>query len=104
MSEKEKIAFYQVHFVYKDGKDLNINMTPEQLHQFFTELNAKKIYWYGNEKEPEMGFWTNIDEVRFIQLRAMKGVQHVEQPNSAPAPQDAETAVEVSKVETLPKS
>lgn len=103
MSEKEKIAFYQVHFVYKDGKDLNINMAPEQLNEFFTELNAKKIFWYGKEEQPEMGFWTNIDEVRFIQLRAMKGVEHVEQLNSARAPQDVEAAVEVSKVEAISK-
>lgn len=104
MSEKEKIAFYQVNFVYKDGKDLNINMAPEQLHEFFTELNAKKIFWYGKEKEPELGFWTNIDEVRFIQLKAMKGVPHVESNNSESELANDETTAEVSEVKSLGNS
>ena len=105
MSEKkqqEMIAFYQVHFVFTDGKDLNINMAPQQLKEFFDLLNKKQIFWYGDDKQnPEMGFWTDLDKVRFIQLRAIKGVMHAEH---APAIEDSQKAPGVSKVETLPKS
>lgn len=98
MCEEEKIAFYQVHFVYKDGKDLNINMAPQQLPKFFTELNDKNIFWYGKEERPESGFWTNIDEVRFIHLRALNGVQHDESNNSEAALANDEKTAEESDV------
>ena len=68
------IAYYQVKFTYKDGKDMNVNMVPDKLKRFFDTLNTKQIFWYGDDEEnPETGFWTNLDDIRFIQIHAVKG-------------------------------
>lgn len=57
---------YQIKFIYKDGKDLNVNIEPQFLQAFFDALNAKGVYW---SQDKVHGFWTNLDEVRFVQIQ-----------------------------------
>jgi hypothetical protein len=65
---------YQVKFVFKDGKDLNVNVEAQYLTQFFDELSNKKIYW---NQTKTSGFWTNLDDVRFVQTSLL--VQQIPQ-------------------------
>ncbi len=68
------IAYYQVKFTYKDDKELNINMVPAKLKSFFDCLDIKQIFWFGDEETtPEVGFWTNLDDIRYIHIQAVKG-------------------------------
>ncbi len=66
---------FQVRFTYKDGKDININILEEKLDLFFSRLNEKRIFWGISEERLDKGFWTNMEDVRFVQIDNIQGVQ-----------------------------
>jgi hypothetical protein len=61
-------ATYQVEFVFNDGKNLHVNVEGTHIEQFFKELSTKNIYW--NDLK-SLGFWTNLDNVRFVSIKAL---------------------------------
>ncbi len=68
--------FYQVHSVYKDGKDLNMNLKQDQLKGLFEALSSGKIYWSGDERnQHKNGFWTNLEDIRYIEFKTMQKEQ-----------------------------
>lgn len=80
MDNTQDIAMYQVKFVYKDGNDLDIKTTPDQLTNFFDALNAKTVFWYGaDDTPPTVGFWTNLEDIRYFQVQAIMGVKNEEE-------------------------
>lgn len=96
MDKTQDIAMYQVKFVYKDGKDMNINMVPDRLKNFFDALNAKTIFWYGDDNTHlTAGFWTNLEDIRFLQIQAIMGVKHEEK--SEPGKGDKTIPIEKGK-------
>lgn len=97
--QQERIAIYEVHFEYKDGKRAQHNLPESMLSRFFETLNKKNIFWYEESTELlQNGFWTNLDDIRCIHIKGIKGVPH------ASKIEKHETKVEISKVESLPMS
>ncbi len=73
MEMEMKSEFYQVHFVYKDGKDLNMNVTQEQLKGLFESLSSNTIYWVGDDNDKyKSGFWTNLEDIRYIEFKTIQ--------------------------------
>ncbi len=87
-----KIAFYKITFTYNDAKEININMTLDKLASFFEKMNEKKIFWSDEEDELDNGFWTNLDNVRFIQLVGVKGKE--DEPKDNDTSSDGEVSPE----------
>lgn len=76
---------YQIKFVFNDGQDLNVNVEANFLTQFFDDLSNKKIYW---NQAKTAGFWTNLDDVRFVQINLLmpqtnRRVEKIEAADSA---------------------
>ena len=74
----DKIALYQVKFHYKDGKEVNINIVPPKLDPFLENLNHNQVFWNNEETAEESkdnGFWTNVEDIRFVQIQSIKGVE-----------------------------
>ena len=59
-----------VKFVFNDGKDLLVNIPHDELGDMFERISESKIFWSGGESH---GFWTNIENVRFIEFRSYAG-------------------------------
>lgn len=78
MSSKDATTFSQVNITYNDEKKLTVNMTDHQIVDFFEKINSKEIYWYGDQSSDGEGFWTNIDEIRFIQIKRVTGKEYAE--------------------------
>lgn len=57
---------FTVKFIYNDDKDLTVNIEEENLREFFECLDKKQFYLHQNY---ELGFWTNIDTVRYIEIK-----------------------------------
>ncbi len=56
---------YQIKLVYKDGKEMDLEIPNTQYQNFFDSLNAKKVFW---SPYVSRGFWTNLDDVRYIHV------------------------------------
>lgn len=57
---------YAVKFVYNDGKDLLCNVAEENIGVFFAHINQKQVFY---DEKNNVGFWTDISSVRYIELR-----------------------------------
>lgn len=60
----------RVHLVYKDGNDLNVELSQEEYQDFFKCLNEGKVFW---GKKFVQGFWTNVADIRFFQIVPQDG-------------------------------
>ncbi len=56
---------YIAKMTYKDGTTLPIAIKQSEFDDFFKSLKSKNFYWY---KQGICGFWTNLADVRFIQV------------------------------------
>lgn len=74
------IAYYTIKFVYKDEKEHMVEeILPEKLGDFFQQLSAHGVYWYGDDRtQPTNGFWTNINDVRYFHITAVEGEENEE--------------------------
>lgn len=63
---------YTLKFIYQDGKELNINIEKEDLKPFFESLSKKEMYFDENQM---MGFWSDLDKVRWIQANRQDMIQ-----------------------------
>lgn len=55
---------FSLKFVYQDNKDLTINIAAEKMAAFFSALNQKQMYF---DETTNMGFWTDLDRIRYVQ-------------------------------------
>jgi hypothetical protein len=60
---------YAVKFVYNDGKDLLCNVAEENIGLFFANINQKQVFY---DEKNNVGFWTDISTVRYIELRKIE--------------------------------
>jgi hypothetical protein len=73
---------YSLKFVYHDNKDLVINIAAEKLQNFFTALNGKQMYF---DDINQMGFWTDLDKIRYVQAFQVQGDKDEQQaPQGSP--------------------
>ena len=61
---KEKIMICSLKFVYNDNKDVLMTIAADKLEGLFNALNAKQMYFDEGNK---MGFWTDVDKLRYVQ-------------------------------------
>lgn len=60
---------FQLKFYYDDGKDIAVNMEEKNLPAFFNSLNNHQMYF---EEESNVGFWTDLDKIRYIEAFRLK--------------------------------
>jgi len=76
---------YSIKFVYNDGKDLVINIIEANAAEFFNRLSTKTVYF---DEQNNVGFWTDLDKVRYIEMRKVpvEGEKNADvQPEAGPA-------------------
>ena len=96
--QPNETAVYQIKFFYNDSKEVNINMPLNKMTLFFEQMSKKEIFWSKSDSEGvDLGFWTNLDTVRFIQLIAVKG----EELNDISLPHEG-SPVKVCEEDALP--
>ena len=68
---------YSIKFVFTDGKDLIVNVMEAKVGEFFNALSTKTVFF---DAENNVGFWTDMDKVRFVELRKIpvEGAQNAE--------------------------
>lgn len=59
---------YQLKFMYDDNKEVNVTMKEEELSKFYKCLSEKSMYF---DKDCNLGFWTDLDKVRYVQAQRM---------------------------------
>ena len=60
---------YKALIMYKDDKSLSVVLKEEQLSKFFIAINKREMY---QDPSSKSGFWTDINEVRYITLAMME--------------------------------
>lgn len=63
---------YIVSFQYKDNHNFKFKMAEEKLEEFFDRLGKNQFYWLDAEKDS--GFWTNMSDIRTVNLHKNKEV------------------------------
>lgn len=86
---------YQLKFVYHDQKDLVINIAAEKLQAFFVALNGKQMYF---DELNNMGFWTDLDKIRYVQAFQIPGEAQDAQAKAAPGDSGVPVQIKEDKV------
>lgn len=73
----EQTAYYQINFLYMDGQKLNFQIGKEKLSKYFEKLQNNNLFWFVDQDEfLDNGFWTDINKIRTIHIKAFKGIKH----------------------------
>lgn len=87
---------YTVKIVYKDKEDIQINMSEEMVNDFLDSINSNEIYW---NLDKTHAFWTDINEVRYIQVMGIKDAPVEPIPN---VPNEKAQILPPQEVEVVP--
>ena len=66
---------------YMDDKEINIEISEDELDRFSEHISSHKIYW---DKDVIKGFWTDISKVRYINFLRHNAEGCYEQRESVP--------------------
>jgi len=58
----------KVKLTYMDGKDLEVNIAPEDAKKFFDAVGHHQFYF---DDRKGRGFWTDVDKIRFMQVEEL---------------------------------
>lgn len=56
---------YRITLVYNDGNSINVEVPEDEYQQVMECLENKNVFWGKDQKQ---GFWTNIQDVRYMQI------------------------------------
>lgn len=73
---------FSLKFVYQDNKDLTINIAAEKMAAFFSALNQKQMYF---DETTNIGFWTDLDKIRYVQAFQVSQQGEVNDQSQAPS-------------------
>ena len=57
---------YRATATYKDGQQINADLIEEDINRFAQCISKREIFW---NKTLNDGFWTNLDDIRYINFR-----------------------------------
>jgi hypothetical protein len=66
--------------VYKDEKEITLNVPEKEFQKLFECLSQRKVFW---DEKIQNGFWTNLEEIRFIQFRVIEEKNEQPQPSNS---------------------
>ncbi|NGX36883.1 MAG: hypothetical protein K1000chlam2_00028 [Chlamydiae bacterium] len=69
---------YSVKFTFLDTHEVEIKIDKESLTNFFTCLKEKNVYW--NDEDGTVGFWLDLDKVRYVQCFAERRIESDSDP------------------------
>lgn len=61
---------YVINFQYKDNHNFKFFLDEEKLDEFFDCLGKNRFYWLDSERQK--GFWTNMSDIRTVNLYKQK--------------------------------